>query len=279
MQHRSPGQPPAKPWSLEIMIGAAAVAAVGLIVIFLRPTPPPEESEGGRLPPQPVARQPLRLSERLRPGGDDRPLSADRPPPVQDRRITVPGAVPPAPVVRAVPTRAMPPTPDMKLESVGDAGSPPEDGDLEDHAEDVPMLTRVVIGDPDPERRLTAVELLGATEDPEVVTVLARALADEDEEVRMAALQALSDFTGETPALAIENALRDPSADIRYEALTMLAEVGGERARGAVERALNDPDEDVRTLAQSLLELQHPEQNRADPGAAPPAGWQRPAQP
>jgi hypothetical protein len=279
MQHRPPGQPPSKPWSLEIMIGAAAVAAVGLIVIFLRPTSPPEEPEGGRPPPQPVARQPLRLSERLRPGAADRPLSADRPPAVQDRRITVPGAVAPAPVVREVPTRALPPAPEMKPESVGDAGSPPEDGDLEDYAEDVPMLTRVVIGDPDPERRLTAVELLGATEDPQVVTVLARALADEDEEVRMAALQALSDFTGETPALAIENALRDPSADIRYEALTMLAEVGGERARGAVERALNDPDEDVRTLAQSLLELQHPEQNRGDPGAAPPPGWQPPAQP
>jgi HEAT repeat protein len=140
---------------------------------------------------------------------------------------------------------------------------PPEAIDLEQVAEDIGALTKVAFGDPDPERRLAAVTLLSATEDPQVITVLARSLADQNEEVRMAALQALSDFTGEAPTVAIESALHDASPDIRYEAVSMLAEVGTERARNAIQQALTDPDEDVRFLAESVLEMHKAE------GAAP----------
>jgi HEAT repeat protein len=132
---------------------------------------------------------------------------------------------------------------------------PPEGIDLEEVSEDIGALTKVAFGDPDPERRLAAVTLLSATEDPQVITVLARSLADQNEEVRMAALQALSDFTGEAPAVAIESALHDPSPDIRYEAVSMLAEVGTDRARTAIRQALADSDDDVRFLAESVLEM------------------------
>jgi HEAT repeat protein/PBS lyase HEAT-like repeat-containing protein len=122
--------------------------------------------------------------------------------------------------------------------------------------DDVPALTKILAEDPDPERRLSAVTLLGSSDDPEVIPVLAKALSDQDEEVRMAALQALSDFTDEPPVEAIESALNDTSADIRFEALDVLSDIGGDRVRPAIEKALNDPDEDVRSLAEGILDFE-----------------------
>jgi hypothetical protein len=121
--------------------------------------------------------------------------------------------------------------------------------------EDIPTLKTMALQDADPQRRLAAVTLLGASDDPNVIPVLAQALSDQDEDVRMAAIQSLADFTGEAPVDAIESALNDSSPDVRYEALEVLSDIGGERARRAVQRALNDPDEDVQELAQSILEF------------------------
>jgi hypothetical protein len=122
--------------------------------------------------------------------------------------------------------------------------------------EDVPTMKKIALADKNPDRRLAAVTMLGASEDPEAIPALAQALSDTDEEVRMAALQALSDFTDEPPVDAIENALNDPDPDIRFEALGVLADVGGEPARHAIEKALNDPDEDVRNLAEGIMDLE-----------------------
>jgi hypothetical protein len=127
---------------------------------------------------------------------------------------------------------------------------------LDEDPEDIPTMKKIAVEDKDPDRRLAAVTMLGASEDPEVIPVLAQALSDTNEEVRMAALQALSDFTDEPPVDAIENALHDPDPDIRFEALGVLADVGGESARKAIERALNDPDEDVRNLAKGIIDLE-----------------------
>jgi len=127
---------------------------------------------------------------------------------------------------------------------------------IDPQPEDIPTLKTMALQDADPQRRLAAVTLLGASDDPDVIPVLAQALSDQDEDVRMAAVQSLADFTGEAPVDAIETALNDPSADVRYEALEVLSDIGGDRARRAVQRALNDPDEDVQELAQSILEFE-----------------------
>jgi HEAT repeat protein len=197
-----------------------------------------------------------------------RPVQRDQPPDAAGERVIARAGAPVTPI-KPMAHDAAPPAGEVAPEAkppVDVANLPPEAIDLDDYAEDITALSKVAFSDPDPERRLTAVELLSATEDPQVVTVLARALADSNEDVRMAALQALSDFTGEAPMLAVENALRDPSPDIRYEALSMLAEAGTDRARAAIHQALNDPDEEVRFLAESVLELHRPSDQVRVPG-------------
>ncbi len=242
------------------MLGVAAAAAVILVVLFMRPQQEQDEV-GAAPPPQPVAREPLKLSERLHPRSNvEAPALGDAQPNTAGGRGTAQTSAGPVPnifkprVVPQVNADTNDPTPRPGVI----ADLPPEAIDLEQAAEDIGALTKVAFGDPDPERRLAAVTLLSATEDPQVITVLARSLADQNEEVRMAALQALSDFTGEAPTVAIESALHDASPDIRYEAVSMLAEVGTERARTAIQQALTDPDEDVRFLAESVLEMRKP---------------------
>lgn len=124
--------------------------------------------------------------------------------------------------------------------------------------DDIPALKRMALEDPDPDRRLAAVTLLGASDDPQAIPILAEVLKDQDEEVRLAAIQSLADMTGDVPVEVLGNAaLSDPSPDNRYEALEALADVGGAAARSYIEKALQDPNEDVASLAESLLELGH----------------------
>jgi hypothetical protein len=266
---------PSRSWSLDVMLGVAAAVAIIAIVLFIRPRANDDDTNASR-PLQPAALEPLKLSERLRPrGGAEPPAPRQAPANLSGERITAPVAVAVTPSKMKVPAASQPVRPDdtEPTPRPGIASDlPPDAIDLDDASEDISALTKVAFGDPDPDRRRSAVELLSATENPEVISVLARSLADEDEDVRMAALQALSDFTGEAPALAIEGALHDPSADIRYEAVSMLAEVGTDRARAAIRQLLNDPDEDVRFLAESVLEIhKEPEQ-----GAVPAAPVQQP---
>jgi len=240
------------------MIGVAAAMAILAVVFFMRPQKESDEDSSAPRPLQPLVRAPLKVSERLHPRSDAEPpppreaqhASADAPIRAQAAAAATAGRM----KSRAVEAAHRDDTEPTPRPGVG-ADLPPEAIDLDNASEDIGALTKVAFGDPDPERRLGAVELLSATEDPQVITVLARSLADQNEEVRMAALQALSDFTGEAPAVAIEGALHDPSADIRYEAVSMLAEVGTDRARSAIQQALTDPDDDVRFLAESVLEL------------------------
>jgi hypothetical protein len=121
--------------------------------------------------------------------------------------------------------------------------------------DDIPGLRRMALEDSDPERRLAAVTLLGASDDPEAIPILAQTLQDQDEEVRLAAIQSLADVTGEVPVDVIGGAaLNDPSADNRYEALEVLSDIGTEAARAYIAKAANDPDEDVQDFAKSNLE-------------------------
>ncbi|GIW45762.1 MAG: hypothetical protein KatS3mg077_3044 [Candidatus Binatia bacterium] len=134
--------------------------------------------------------------------------------------------------------------------------------------DDIPALKKMALEDPDPDRRLAAVTLLGASDDPQAIPILAEALKDQDEEVRLAAIQSLADMTGDVPVEVLGNAaLNDPSPDNRYEALEALADLAGGAARPYLERALHDPDEDVASLAESLLELEGDnEETQTSPG-------------
>lgn len=128
--------------------------------------------------------------------------------------------------------------------------------DFDADPDDLPALKEIALNDPDPDRRLTAVTLLGASDDPQAIPILGEALKDADEEVRLAAIQSLADMTEGVPVdLLGTAALSDPSPDNRYEALEALADTGDPAARPYLERALQDPDEDVASLAESLLEL------------------------
>ncbi len=279
-----PGNPTrnaaSRSWSLEVMIGVGVAIAIVAVVLLMRPRGDVDDDANPSRPLQPAALEPLKLSERLRPRGGAEPPAAH----LSGERITAQLRTAVTPNTMKAQIAAQPARPDDSEPTPRPgipSDLPPDAIDLDDASEDVSALTKVAFGDPDPERRRAAVELLSATENPEVITVLARSLADENEDVRMAALQALSDFTGEAPALAMEAALRDPSPDIRYEAVSMLAEVGTDRARAAIRQLLNDPDEDVRFLAESVLEIQKEPGQSAAPGAPvqePPAQRQVPMQ-
>lgn len=125
----------------------------------------------------------------------------------------------------------------------------------EDELEDIPTLRAMALSDPDPERRLTAVTLLGVSENKDAIPVLAQALSDQEEDVRMEAVLALADFADEAPVQALEIALSDPSADVRYEALDVLSDIETPEAYQAIKRARSDPNEDVSELAEILTEL------------------------
>ena len=145
--------------------------------------------------------------------------------------------------------------------------------DIEDDPDDIPGLRRMALEDKDAERRLAAVTLLGASDDPAAIPILAQSLQDQDEEVRLAAIQSLADVTGEVPIDVIGGAvLNDPSADNRYEALEVLSDIGGDAARAYIEKAMNDPDEDVRSLAEGLLDNEDTYEDSAAPAEAHPAG-------
>jgi hypothetical protein len=151
------------------------------------------------------------------------------------------------------------------------AGSEAAGVDLDFDPDDIPALKQIALQDPDPERRLTAVTLLGASDNPEAIPILGEALKDADEEVRLAAIQSLADMTEGAPVVDLLGAaaLSDPSPDNRYEALEALADVGGPAARSYLEKALRDPDEDVSSLAESLLELDSDSDMEAPPTPGP----------
>ncbi len=173
-----------------------------------------------------------------------------------------------------VPERGVGATTSTKVKpKAGASAAGAEDGDAtadsgydEPDPDDIPALKRMALEDPDPDRRLAAVTLLGASDDPQAIPILAEVLKDQDEEVRLAAIQSLADMTGDVPVEVLGNAaLSDPSPDNRYEALEALADLAGPAARPYLERALHDPDEDVASLAESLLELEREgEEERGD---------------
>lgn len=136
-------------------------------------------------------------------------------------------------------------------------GSGVSDIDLDKNPDDIPTLRRVIKEDPDPERRLAAVTLLGVADTPEAVGALADALSDEDENVRMEAVLALADLTEDAPVEVLSRAMNDPSAEIRYEALDALSDIETPEATKALQAALQDPDEEVRELAEISLDLRN----------------------
>ncbi len=270
-------QPPKASW-LSIAIALGAVAGVLAIVVFVRsgertdrqPSEPTKVSEQKRRNEQ--------VQERLQALHEARAHSAEAQPGEQG---AAPAELPPGPklkndvvsghlpAVESKPGSAAPGAPSAPLQV--------EPIPFDEDPDDIPTLTRISLQDPDPERRLAAVTLLGASDDPSVIPTLARALSDQDEDVRLAAVQSLSDFTGEAAVDAVQPALNDQSADIRYEALEVLSDLDPERARPFVERALTDSDEEVRGLAESLLDSD--ETSGKTPAAPAPPARQAPPPP
>ncbi len=180
----------------------------------------------------------------------------------------------------AVAARGVRPTMAREEGSAGGANAAaPADEEPEDDPDNIPALTHTALHDADPERRMTAVNLLSASEDVSVIPVLAEVLKeDSDPEVRMAALQSLSDFTDDAPAQVVDAAeigLNDSDPEYRLEALGILADIGDDRARAVMEKALNDPDEEVRSMAEGILDIDQlyeptpAEQATAAPGQVP----------
>ncbi len=165
-----------------------------------------------------------------------------------DARLNAFAEVPAGSVRKDVPAESVR---DEKMGQRPAAGGAP----VQDDPDDLPSLRRTALEDPDPERRLAAVTLLGISENPEAIPVLAEVLSDEDENVRMEAVLSLADFTDEAPVEALSQALSDPSPDVRYEALDALSDIETKESKSAIQRALNDPDEDVRDLAEIILEM------------------------
>lgn len=166
-----------------------------------------------------------------------------------DARLNAFAEVPAGSVRKDVPADS------VRDEKMGQRPAPAGGAAVEDDPDDLPSLRRTALEDPDPERRLAAVTLLGISENPEAIPVLAEVLSDEDENVRMEAVLSLADFTDEAPVEALSQALSDPSPDVRYEALDALSDIETRDSKSAIQRALNDPDEDVRDLAEIILEM------------------------
>ena len=246
--------------SRVVAIAFGAVAAIAVLVYVTRPAP-----EAGKTPVSPTPLEPSdRVRTRLEQLRAEHPDWIGRGPP--RARSDVPTAQ-----LRGQGRSSMGAETSPEMAGGGRQADVTEDTQLLDEdPEDIPTMKKIALGDKDPDRRLAAVTMLGASEDPEAIPALAQALSDSDEEVRMAALQALSDFTDEPPVDAIENALNDPDPDIRFEAVGVLADVGGESARNAIEKALNDPDEDVRNLAQGVMDLESTYEDQVPPDQTPP---------
>ena len=246
-----------KPSGHQIAVALAAAAVVAALVYVTRPAPPAGEA--------PASHQPLKVSDRVRARLDqlraEYPNWSGRPGSLQARAAT-----PRAGHVGRDPEAG------TSVETTDSGAAANESPLLGVDTDDISAMRQIALGDQDPDRRELAVTVLGGSENPEAIPVLAEALSDTAEEVRMAALQALSDFTDEPPVEAIESALNDPAPDIRFEALTILADIGGERARNAVERALNDPDEDVRDLAEGVMDIESTYEDQTPPVQAQPSG-------
>jgi hypothetical protein len=234
-------------------IVCGAVAVIAAVVYVSRPAPQTGETPGSHKPLRPSDRVRARLEQLRAEHPDWTARSALHARSGDQARSSVGAGTSP--------------------EMVGGGPPPPvvEDNSqlFDEDPDDIPTMKKIALGDKDPDRRLAAVTMLGASEDPDAIPALTQALSDSDEEVRMAALQALSDFTDEPPVDAIENALNDPDPDIRFEALGVLADVGGEPARNAIEKALNDPDEDVRNLAKGIMDLESTYEDQAPSDQAP----------
>ncbi|MGD0946715.1 MAG: HEAT repeat domain-containing protein [Candidatus Binatia bacterium] len=246
-----------KPSGPQIAVALAAAAVVAGLVYVTRPAPPADQAPGSH--------RPLKVSERVRARLDqlraEYPKFSGRPSALQAGAAT--------PRAGRV---GHDPEPETSVETTDSGAAANESPPLGVDTDDIAAMSQIALGDKDPDRRSTAVTLLGGSENPEAIPVLAQALSDTDEDVRMAALQALSDFTDEPPVDAVETALNDPAPDIRFEALTILTDIGGERARNAVERALNDPDEDVRDLAEGIMDLESTYGDQTAPVQAQPSG-------
>lgn len=253
--------------AVKVAIGGAV--ALLLILVFLRSGNEPEPI-GGPKPPEVDAKAADAVRQRLDQLRSSRDGTVDVPAQAPAAKMKVESKAP-APAAGGMPARPPQPAapggnmqrPPEQIPPAPHGGNVTGSGNVRDTVEDMATLKNMATSDKNPDRRLEAITLLGASEEPEVVPVLGQALSDEDPEVRLAAIQALADFTGDNAFdLLGKAATDDPEADNRYEALEALSDLEDERATIYARRALDDPDEEVRELAETMLGIEE--------GAAPP---------
>lgn len=231
--------------------GVIAVALVGVLYLAFAGSGPEVESK-----PAPQEEAPAPRSDNPMQGKSmqDRPADMHLGGPAEGEQIEERGRLEATPIQKPaaqppgaanLPRREQAPAEMPADSAANDEGDP----------EDLPTLKQMALTDPDPERRLTAVTLLGVSENAEAIPILAQALSDQEEDVRMEAVLALADFVDDAPVQALEIALSDPSPDVRYEALDVLSDIETPEAYQAITRARDDPDDDVRELAELLSEL------------------------
>lgn len=120
---------------------------------------------------------------------------------------------------------AKPPLPDSKA-SRSDL-RPGFEQLLERNRDEGIRALREALGNPDPEVKSSALEVLTEQEGPDVIPVLSGALRDPDPEFRMEVLEALAD-KGETQL--VRSALSDQTKEVREKAAELLEIEGGEVA-------------------------------------------------
>jgi hypothetical protein len=158
-------------------------------------------------------------------------------------------------------------------------GEPPSIGDLRPHlragdagmrvaavrgalraraAEAIPLVTPLVLQDPDASVRREAIEALGASQMPEALPLLRRVFADPAVEIRQAAAQSIVRIGGRPAAETLAALAFEAPADAQRYAVVLLLALGVERDDVLVDHIRRThPDDSVRRLIEHGLDVPH----------------------
>jgi hypothetical protein len=104
---------------------------------------------------------------------------------------------------------------------------------------------------------LESLDVAGMEQDPNVISIVQKALEDPNADVGQAAIALLNGY--EDPAIlpAVELAMKNNDEEIRQAAVDLLADVDTPQVGDLLIQALNDTSEDIRTAALDLIEKQN----------------------
>ena len=105
----------------------------------------------------------------------------------------------------------------------------------------------------DPELRLSAIQAIGRTANPEWLGTLSKEATDADARVREETARACGEMADQRAVPLATDLLEDRVLDVRLAAIRALGQIGGEEARDALIYALEDEREAIRDAAASAL--------------------------